>query len=73
MMSREEHLAWAKHRALELVEEGQPDEGYCSLITDLRVHPELAEHPGIEMGLSLMKAGFLVEHEQVRLWIGGFK
>lgn len=44
-MTRAEHLAWAKERALEYVEAGQLGQAVNSMISDLSKHHELM--PGI--------------------------
>lgn len=45
-MNREEHLQWAKDRALEYVEAGELQNAIASMISDLQKHPELEDHPG---------------------------
>jgi hypothetical protein len=50
-MTRAEHLAWAKERALAILDDpDQPDgSAVASMISDLGQHPELYEHPGIRL------------------------
>jgi len=38
--TRAEHLAWCKERALAYVEQGDLNNAFASLISDLRKHPE---------------------------------
>lgn len=37
-MTREQHLAWAKQRALEYVDAGEVDQAFASLMSDLNKH-----------------------------------
>lgn len=39
-VSREEHLAWAKERALEFLDLGEVQEAWSSLVSDLSKHGE---------------------------------
>lgn len=39
-MTREEHLAWCKARALEYIERGDVRNGITSMMSDLSKHPE---------------------------------
>ncbi|MBD2503143.1 hypothetical protein [Anabaena azotica] len=48
-MNREEHLAWAKSRALYYLNEGNIDMAVISFTSDMRKHGELKRHPGIEL------------------------
>lgn len=57
-MNAAEHLAWAKERALEYVDT-DPAMAFTSLVSDLRKHPDLADHGGIELGGMLLLGGHL--------------
>jgi hypothetical protein len=73
MMARDEHLEWAKRRALEYVEAGEPSQGFTSMLSDLRKHPELEDHPGNDIGVGFMCIpGWIQNREEVRRWIVGF-
>lgn len=72
MMTRAEHLAWAKERALEYVDAGELTNANASLLSDLRKHPELADHAGIELGMMLLFSGHLSNERDMREWIQGF-
>jgi hypothetical protein len=67
-MTRAEHLAWAKQRALEYVDRREPVNAIASMLSDLNKHPELERHAG--------KMLFLVvkpdDGPGVRKWIEGF-
>lgn len=70
-MTRAEHLAWAKRRALEYVERGELMHAVSSMMSDLAKHPELGS-PGADMACL---AGILQigrGREAVRRWIEGF-
>ena len=47
-MTRDEHLAWAKARALEYIAQGRGANAIASLAADLAGHEETAGHPAIE-------------------------
>lgn len=72
-MSREEHLCWAKERALQYVEAGDLGNAIASMLSDLTKHEELGSHPGIRLGTLQLVGGHLKTKEQVRHWIEGFQ
>lgn len=71
-MSRSEHIAWCKKRAIEYVDSGDLQSAYASMVSDLRKHPETADHPAAALGLQLMMAGHLGTEEEMRKFIEGF-
>lgn len=70
--TRDEHLAWAKQRALEYVDAGDTKNAVASMLSDLKKHPELEHHTGAKLGVSLLFAGLLATPRDVRKWIEGF-
>lgn len=72
-MTRAEHLAWAKARALELCDRGNASEAYASLASDLGEHPETADHLGIPLGMMELMTGHLRTPEAMRHFIDGFQ
>jgi hypothetical protein len=73
MMTREEHLEWAKKRALEYLDAHNPTQGFTSMMSDLGKHPELEKHVGIRMGVGFMLLpGWITNEREVRRWIVGF-
>jgi hypothetical protein len=72
MKTREEHLAWAKARALEYVERGEWADALGNMISDLKNHPELENHVGIQLGAILMLGGHLSSPGEVKNFIEGF-
>jgi hypothetical protein len=71
-MTRAEHIAWCKQRALEYVERGELKNAVVSMLSDLRKHPETENHIGGEMGTMLLIGGHLNRTDEVRNWIEGF-
>lgn len=71
-MTREEHLAWCKRRALQYIEHGDVDQAFTSMASDLSKHPELSNHPGIELGAALFFNGHLGTADKMRRFIEGF-
>lgn len=71
-MTRAEHLAWAKARALEYLDDGDKKNAIASMMSDMRKHDELADHCGIPMGTMLLMGGHLYDQREIRRWIEGF-
>ncbi len=71
-MNRQEHLEWCKKRALEYVNKGDLSQGYASMVSDLRKHPETENHPAIEVGMMMMFAHRFATAEEMRKFINGF-
>ena len=71
-MTRQEHLDWAKKRALEYVNRGDVLQAFTSMESDLSKHPELEKHIGINLGLQLMMIGNLNSPNEMRNFINGF-
>ena len=78
-MTRAEHLAWAKGRALAYLDIGDTSQAVASMVSDMRKHEgsdevgdeTLAEHPGLEprwVALVAMSGN----PREVRNWIEGF-
>ena len=72
-MTREEHLAWCKERALEYVDRGDLLQGITSMGSDLSKHPETENHPGINIGIGLVAIGSLSSQAEMRTFIEGFR
>ncbi len=71
-MTRAEHLAWCKERALEYVDQGDLTNAYASMASDLTKHPETEKHAAIELGMMLMIGGHLSTQAEMRKFIEGF-
>ncbi len=72
MMTRAEHLAWAKERALKYVELGDLQGAFLSMSSDLGKHPETQNHPGSALGTGLLMLGKLDTQEEMRKFIEGY-
>lgn len=71
-MTRAEHLAWAKQRALEYVERGDLNSAAASMGSDLGKHDELRDHSGIQLMVMLLMSGNLADRSEMRKFIEGF-
>lgn len=71
-MDREQHLRWAKERALEYLDEGELANAYTSMASDLTKHPELK---GIAEKTSELGLTHLISKDGpgLRRWIEGFR
>lgn len=72
-MTRDEHLTWAKERALAEMEPdgGGPAIAIASIQSDFRKHADLADHIGLELMMRLAMAGHLTTEQRVREFIEG--
>jgi hypothetical protein len=71
MMTRAEHLAWAKERALAYADKGDAVNALASLTSDLGKHPVTEGHEAIMLGTMLAMNGHLSTPTQIREWIKG--
>jgi hypothetical protein len=71
-ITREEHLAWCKQRALEYCEDGDVQNAWASMASDLGKHPETRDHAGIRLGMMQLMAGHLSAPAEMRRFIEGF-
>lgn len=71
-VTRSEHMAWCKKRALEYVDAGNTRDAYASMVSDLNKHPETANHAAIQLGMMLLMTGRLSSTEDMRAFIEGF-
>lgn len=71
-MNRSEHLQWCKDRALEYVKTGDTQQAFASFGSDMRKHPETANHVALPLGMQLLIGGNLNAPTQMRDWINGF-
>lgn len=70
-MTRDEHLAWAKKRALEYLDAGDVVNAITSMGSDLEKHPELKPNSSLLM-LGLIYARDY-DYAGARRWIEGFR
>ena len=71
-MNRNEHLEWAKKRALEYAEQGNIRDALGSFTSDMMKHEETRNHVGLELGAMLMFSGNLSTKKEVIDFINGF-
>lgn len=72
-MPRDEHLKWAKNRALQYVEVGQLQYAFDSLMSDMNKHPEtVVDEAVLELGYNLLLTGYLKTPQQMKNFINGF-
>lgn len=72
-VTREEHMAWCKERALAILDAGgDTAEAFASMASDLNKHPETEHHVGVELGMGLMMIGNLRTAGEMRKFIEGF-
>ena len=71
-MTRDEHLAWCKERALDLCKQGDLPQAFASMMSDLRKHPGTEDHGVMELGAMLMNGGHLGTRIQMEKFIEGF-
>ena len=73
MMTREEHLAWAKKRALEYVDAGDLEQAINSMGSDLMKHPDWASSKLVEAMVYIAHIGGRHKGpDAIRRWINGF-
>lgn len=56
-MTRSEHLAWCKQRALAYVDAEDTQQAFASMISDLNKHDETRGHARAELGMMMMMSG----------------
>ena len=72
-MTRQEHLAWAKQRALEYCDRGELQHALDSLISDLGKHPETHDPYWAESAIVKWMEGKLDTLEKMRAFINGLE
>ena len=73
-MNRQEHLQWAKNRAIEILNTGDIEGAFTSMVSDLNKHSELsAQHKATNgLGMQMLLGGHLKTTQQMRGWIEGY-
>lgn len=72
-MTRQEHLAWAKKRALEYVDRGELQLALDSLISDLGKHPETHDPYWAESAIVKWMDGKICSDETMRAFINSLE
>jgi hypothetical protein len=72
-MTRDEHLDWAKKRALAYVDSGDTKNAFASFLSDLGKHDETLSARRVvgELGMALMIGGHLNAPAKMREFIEG--
>ena len=70
-MTRAEHVAWAKERAMAYADQGDTTNTITSLASDLGKHPDTADHGAIMLGTMLAMSGKLATVAQLREFVQG--
>jgi hypothetical protein len=72
-MNRDEHMAWAKQRALAYVDSGDTQGAFASFLSDLGKHDETQEARRVfgQFGTPLLMAGHIKTPAQMRDFIIG--
>jgi hypothetical protein len=71
-MTRSEHVAWCKERALKYLEVGDVTNAWASMASDLQGHSETKSHPALQIGTMMVFGGKLKSVEEMRKFIEGF-
>lgn len=71
-LTRAEHLAWCKRRALDYVDAGDLTNAFASIASDMKKHPETENHAGLQIGAMLLMGGHLSTAAEMRKFIEGF-
>ena len=72
MMTRAEHLQWAKDRALEYADRGETANAIASITSDLQKHPDTENHAGPQLLTMMVSAGLVSRPGELRREIEGF-
>jgi hypothetical protein len=73
MMTREEHLAWCKRRALQYIDRGEIAEGLKSMISDMEKHPQTSCPELHTLTVGLMAIGDLDTVDKARRHVEGYR
>ena len=71
-MTRTQHIQWCKDRAIEYVNEGNLQDAYTSMASDLGKHPETEGHSAIQIGMIMLMTGQLSTTSKMKKFILGF-
>jgi hypothetical protein len=73
MMTRSEHLQWAKDRALKYADRGEMANAIASIESDLNKHPETANHGAVTLMTMMAVSGQFSRPGELRKFIEGFQ
>jgi hypothetical protein len=72
MNDRKQHLQWCKDRADAYLKAGDHAQAWASFCSDMRKHPETANHEALRLGVMLQFSGGMSDVASVRDFIQGF-
>jgi hypothetical protein len=72
-MTRAEHVAYCKARALAYLDHGDVHQAFASLSSDLQKHPETVGHSALRLGMMEFMAGHLATAGSMREFIEGIQ
>ena len=59
MMTRSEHIAWCKKRAIDALQGGTTANAWASMVSDMGGHDETKSHVALELGMRMLMSGQL--------------
>jgi hypothetical protein len=71
-MTREEHLQWAKDRAIEYADAGDTHNAFASFMSDMQKHDGTADHSALTLMSQMYFGGMLKLPGQMKDFIEGF-
>ncbi len=71
-MTREEHVAWCKKRALAELDRGSLANAWASMVSDMNKHDHTRNHNALMLGNTLLHTGHLNTSEKMRHFINDF-
>lgn len=71
-MTRAEHLQWAKDRAIEYCDAGNPFDAFASFQSDMNKHDELRGHVALPLMGQMLAGGMLNTPPQMKKFIEDF-
>ncbi|MGX7679094.1 hypothetical protein ACSMXN_09350 [Jatrophihabitans sp. DSM 45814] len=73
LTTRSEHIRWCKERALAELDQGNVQNAFASLVSDLGKHGATRDHAAFELGAMLQLGGFLSTPREMREFIEGLE
>lgn len=71
-MERDEHLVWAKERAIKERDDHGSIQGWASFSSDMSKHCELETHAALPLGTMMLLQGLLATKKDFDKYIDGF-
>ncbi len=71
-MDREQHLQWAKDRAIEILRTMDNASAWTSFVSDMGKHEKLKDHKALDMGMMMLIGGMWQSESDCEKFILGF-